>query len=147
MKILFLTVLMAIGLNSSAENPFFMASHYSQCSSWEVAVYSFGYAHERLSDTCHTNGSYTRLHRVSANQLRMLRKVLSTTKFATLPESIEPATHLAEADFLEIKVFEGASPKSVQAEELERATNRDQAQRFQQVWKALTAIIPEPQYK
>lgn len=145
-RIILMTLL--AGRFASAEEPAYLAEHLSQCISWELAIYKSGFAHERLSDTCFESPkSYSRLHHISASQLLSLQKALSQARFQELPKSIDPTSYQSEEDWFVITVYTSEGEKTVTAEALERAANREQAQRFEQVWATVNGIVHEPSYK
>ena len=134
---------------SSAENALYEAEHSVYCgASWNVAFYSSGFAHESVSNNCgERSQAYSKLHQISAKDLERMKKALLNTKFVDLPESIDPKTYISDEDVFTITVQSPSGRKTVSAFGLERAINRNDAQRFLEVWKTVTSIIKEPSYE
>lgn len=130
------------------ENAIYQAEHLMQCGSWELVFYESGFAHESWNSSCgEESRSFSRLHRLTKNQLESVKKALIQTKFDELPNSIEPVTFVADEDMFVISTFSRNPSKRVSAIGLERAVNRETASRFSQVWKVINAIIQEPTFE
>lgn len=141
--LLILAILVCISV-AHAENPIFEAERLGQCGIWDVAIYQSGYAHEKWDDSCGLSSSYAKLHKVSADQIRRIKDILRRIKFDQLPDRIDPNTYVTDEDMYIFTVFSQKTKKSVKAYGLERAGNRDHAQRFETIWRTVIDVVPEP---
>jgi hypothetical protein len=143
-----ISIVLLFELPVSGENALYQAEHIMQCASWELVFYESGFVHESWNSSCgEESQSFSRLHRLTKDQLESIKKELSQTKFGELPNSIEPATYIADEDMYAINDFSTRPAKRVSAIGLERAVNREVASRFSQVWKIINSIIQEPTFK
>jgi hypothetical protein len=130
------------------EDAIYKAEHLMQCGSWELVFYESGFVHESWNSSCGEDSqSFSRLHHITHNQLESVRKALSQAKFRELPDSIEPATFIADEDMYVISDFTTKPNKTVSAIGLERAVNAEIANRFSQAWKLINTIVQEPTFK
>lgn len=136
-------------LFASAEDAIYEAEHSVYCGAiWKVAFYKTGFVHEDLSNNCgETSNTYSKLHPLSEKQLQELQKTIDEMKFNELPKSIEPTTFIGDEDVFIIKIHQSKGTKIVSAFGLDRASNRDHARRFIEVWKAMNTIVKEPAYE
>jgi hypothetical protein len=137
--------LLLSGGSSEPEMAIVTIERSSQCGSWEVAVYTSGFAHAHSTGSCSNKSrDKSTLRRVSAGQLRKLSQAIKDATFETLPASLEPDTIVTDEDVLTITVRTAGNEKAVRAFGLDRLKDRALVRRFLAVWDAVNAIAPEP---
>ncbi len=131
---------------ATAATPLVDAELSGQCEERHIAIYASGYAHLQASDSCDGSAEETSaLRRISRTEIRDLSNTIERAKFDSLPEAIEPdkSTVRTEEEVLAIRVRRHGVAKRVSAFGLDRATDKEAAQRFQAVWVAVNRFFPK----
>lgn len=130
--------LMVLFLVSPAQRPLVEAELSSQCAIEHIAIYSTGYAHFDVSNSCGTapESFKSGLRQVTSKELERVSATIRAAKFESLPERIEPDPNVVstEEDLFLLRVWRDGIAKEVSAFGLERAADPGAAQRFQKVW-------------
>ena len=134
-----------------AENPFVEAERLSiDGQGWVTAVYASGFAHQRVTDFTR-DIDRSQLFRLTKDEIDSIVKAATAARFCDLPSRIrKPENHMVSGkhtDYLDVTLRLGNGPPCKVGggtEDLADPATPADAKRFETVWNAITAIVPEP---
>ncbi len=134
----------ACGSRPIDESPFLELQLFG-CVDWHAAVYRSGCAHHWVTDMCGGVGSYSRLQRLTAAEVKQIIRAIDEHQFSDFPSEIGPTSYVTDEESFRITVFTDGVRREVTAFGLSRAKDPGQASKFLSLWEKIMEVVPEPE--
>ena len=140
-------ITLIIALLGAVEQPIAESEVMGQCETSHVAVYSSGYAHFEVTNTCGTSAFsfQSGLRKIMTKDVENLKSILARARVGSLPARIKPPRDRITTGetVLGLRVWQKGEMKEVIAYGIDRAEDRDAAHRFKLARQAVERLGPE----